>query len=88
MDFFRLDQLQEQFDFISEEELTNARRLRVIEYRSKGIAEFRNLSMVPANEHEILDSVFTMYERRKREKDALGDAAEQKVASGIISAHR
>lgn len=44
--------------------------------------------MVPANEHEILDSVFTMYERRKREKDALGDAAEQKVASGIISAHR
>lgn len=88
LDYFRLDQLQEQFDFLSDEEFENARRLKILEYRTKGIAEFRNLTMVPANEHEILDSAFTAYERRKREKDALGDAAEKKVADGALSAHR
>ena len=88
MDYFRLDQLQEQFDFISDEDFANARRLRILEYRTKGIAEFRNLTMVPANEHEILDSAFTAYERRKREKEELGEASDKKVAEGLLSAHR
>ncbi|XP_039261426.2 coiled-coil and C2 domain-containing protein 2A-like isoform X2 [Styela clava] len=88
MDYFRLDQLQQQFNFVTDEEMGQARRLRLLEYRATGISEFRNLSMVPANEHEILDSAFTAYERHKREKDALGEMGERKVAAGSLSAHR
>ena len=39
--------------------------------RHKEEEEFRNLAMVPPNDHEILDSAFTIYENRLKEKSSL-----------------
>lgn len=87
-DYFRLDQLQEEFNFVTDEELEASQRLRLLEYRYKEVMEFRNLRMVPAHDYEVLDSAFTVYERRLKEKVSLAEVGEKKVFAGTLSAHR
>ncbi|XP_058266424.1 coiled-coil and C2 domain-containing protein 2A isoform X2 [Hemibagrus wyckioides] len=66
-DYFRLEQLQEEFNFLSDEELDRSRRFRLLRLRSQEVAEFRHFKSVPSTEREISEKVFEDYERRLKE---------------------
>uniref|UniRef100_A0A4W4DTT0 C2 domain-containing protein n=1 Tax=Electrophorus electricus TaxID=8005 RepID=A0A4W4DTT0_ELEEL len=66
-DYFRLEQLQEEFNFPSDGELDRSRRFRLLRLRSQEVAEFRNLKAIPALEREISEKVFEDYECRLKE---------------------
>lgn len=57
-DYFRLEQLQEEFNFVTDEEFESSKRFRLLRLRNKGVAEFRNYKCVPALESEVSDKVF------------------------------
>ncbi len=57
-EYFRLEQLQEEFDFCTDDELHSNRRFRLLEYRAQDVPEFRNFNMVPAYEAEIRADIF------------------------------
>ncbi|XP_055044610.2 coiled-coil and C2 domain-containing protein 2A isoform X1 [Misgurnus anguillicaudatus] len=80
-EYFRLEQLQEEFNFLSEEELQCSRRFRLLRLRSQEVPEFRNFKCVPSVEREISDKVFQDYERRIKEGEII-DTQEH------IDAHR
>ncbi|XP_037397529.1 coiled-coil and C2 domain-containing protein 2A isoform X2 [Pygocentrus nattereri] len=80
-DYFRLEQLQEEFNFLSDEELQRSRRFRLLRLRSQEVAEFRHFKTIPATEREISEKVFEDYERRLKEGE-LVDTKEH------IDAHR
>ncbi|XP_076825165.1 coiled-coil and C2 domain-containing protein 2A-like isoform X2 [Clavelina lepadiformis] len=87
-DYFRLEQLQEEFNFIADEEFARMNRLRILQLRNEEVNEFRNMTMIPSQEHEVMDSAFTVYERRLREKDSLQVIADRKLDRGMMSEHR
>uniref|UniRef100_A0AAY4CGC1 C2 domain-containing protein n=1 Tax=Denticeps clupeoides TaxID=299321 RepID=A0AAY4CGC1_9TELE len=68
-DYFRLEQLQEEFNFVPDEELDKSRRFRLLRLRSQEVGEFRNYKNVPALEREVSDKVFQEYEKRLRERE-------------------
>ncbi|XP_030642577.1 coiled-coil and C2 domain-containing protein 2A [Chanos chanos] len=80
-DYFRLEQLQEEFNFVSHEELERSRRFRLLRLRSQEVAEFRHFKSVPSMEREISDKVFQDYEKRLKDGE-LVDTKEH------IDAHR
>ena len=55
---FRLEQLQEEFDFATDEEIEINRRYKLLQYREKEIPDFVNYKMIPANEKEVPQNVF------------------------------
>lgn len=57
-DYFRLEQLQEEFNFVRDEELQRSRRFRLLTLRSQEVAEFRNYKNIPAVEREVSEKVF------------------------------
>ncbi|KAJ8377128.1 hypothetical protein SKAU_G00077080 [Synaphobranchus kaupii] len=69
--YFRLEQLQEEFNFVSTEELQRSRRFRLLSLRSQDVAEFRNYKGVPAVEREVSDKVFQDYEKRLRDGEVI-----------------
>uniref|UniRef100_A0A8D3D0Z3 Coiled-coil and C2 domain containing 2A n=1 Tax=Scophthalmus maximus TaxID=52904 RepID=A0A8D3D0Z3_SCOMX len=70
-DYFRLEQLQEEFNFVTDEEFESSKRFRLLRLRNKGVAEFRNYKCVPALESEVSDKVFQDYEKRLKEEDII-----------------
>ncbi|XP_042326505.1 coiled-coil and C2 domain-containing protein 2A isoform X2 [Sceloporus undulatus] len=70
-DFFRLEQLQQEFNFVSDEEFNRSKRFRLLELRNSEVAEFRNYKCVPLLEREINEKIFLDYEKRLREKDVV-----------------
>ncbi|XP_052775366.1 coiled-coil and C2 domain-containing protein 2A-like isoform X2 [Mya arenaria] len=70
-EYFRLEQLMAEFDFVSEKELMDNRRFRLIQLRDEEVQEFRNYKMVPALEREVPKDAFAEYERKKREEQRL-----------------
>ena len=58
--FFRLEQLMEEFNFVSDDVIENSKRFRLIQLREKEIPEFRNFKMVPLVEKELNDNVFAV----------------------------
>ncbi|XP_030838722.1 coiled-coil and C2 domain-containing protein 2A isoform X2 [Strongylocentrotus purpuratus] len=73
-DYFRLEQLQQEFDFVTDEELETNRRFKLLQLREKEVEEFRNYKMVPAIEKEIAETFFEEYEMKlKKEEDGLVD---------------
>ncbi|XP_054458283.1 coiled-coil and C2 domain-containing protein 2A [Anoplopoma fimbria] len=66
-EYFRLEQLQEEFNFVSDEELERSKRFRLLRLRNQEVAEFRNYKCVPALEREVTDKVFQEYEKRLKE---------------------
>ncbi|KAK0134280.1 Coiled-coil and C2 domain-containing protein 2A [Merluccius polli] len=70
-EYFRLEQLQEEFNFATEEDLERSRRFRLLRLRSQEVAEFRNYRCVPALEREVTDKTFQEYERRLKEGDTI-----------------
>ena len=55
---FRLEQLQEEFNFATDEQIESSRRYRLLQYREREIAEFRNYKMVPVFDKEVSEDVF------------------------------
>ncbi|XP_053499289.1 coiled-coil and C2 domain-containing protein 2A isoform X3 [Ictalurus furcatus] len=84
-DYFRLEQLQEEFNFLSEEELERSRRFRLLRLRSQEVAEFRHFKSVPSTEREIPEKVFEDYERRLKEGE-LVDTKEHMDAHRALAA--
>lgn len=57
-DYFRLEQMQEEFNFMTDEELDSSKRFRLLKLRNRGVPEFRNYKMVPSFEREVTEKVF------------------------------
>lgn len=57
-DYFRLEQMQEEFNFVTDEELDRSKRFRLLQLRNRGVAEFRNYKFVPPLEQEVKDEAF------------------------------
>lgn len=57
-DFFRLEQLQQEFNFVSDEELNRSKRFRLLRLRSQEVPEFRNYKQIPVYDREIMEKVF------------------------------
>ncbi|XP_050933184.1 coiled-coil and C2 domain-containing protein 2A [Lates calcarifer] len=70
-EYFRLEQLQEEFNFVTDEELERSRRFRLLRLRNQEVAEFRNYKCVPALEREVTDKVFQDYEKRLKEGEII-----------------
>nr|XP_032806201.1 coiled-coil and C2 domain-containing protein 2A isoform X2 [Petromyzon marinus] len=84
-DYFRLEQLQEEFNFATEEEMSMSRRLHLLQMRSREVPEFRNYRLVPPLDREIPEKVFQEYEKKQREKDIV-DTTEQLIRYRAIAA--
>uniref|UniRef100_A0A8D0X7M3 C2 domain-containing protein n=1 Tax=Sus scrofa TaxID=9823 RepID=A0A8D0X7M3_PIG len=61
-DFFRLEQLQQEFNFVSDEELNRSKRFRLLRLRSQEVPEFRNYKQIPIYDREIMEKVFQVRE--------------------------
>uniref|UniRef100_A0A8C4EJ13 Coiled-coil and C2 domain containing 2A n=1 Tax=Dicentrarchus labrax TaxID=13489 RepID=A0A8C4EJ13_DICLA len=70
-EYFRLEQLQEEFNFVTDEELERSKRFRLLRLRNQEVAEFRNYKGVPALEREVTDKVFQDYEKRLKEGEII-----------------
>ncbi|XP_066136174.1 coiled-coil and C2 domain-containing protein 2A isoform X3 [Saccopteryx bilineata] len=70
-DFFRLEQLQQEFNFVSDEELNRSKRFRLLCLRSQEVPEFRNYKPIPAYDREIMEKVFQDYEKRLQDRNVI-----------------
>uniref|UniRef100_A0A8D1ZA42 C2 domain-containing protein n=1 Tax=Sus scrofa TaxID=9823 RepID=A0A8D1ZA42_PIG len=70
-DFFRLEQLQQEFNFVSDEELNRSKRFRLLRLRSQEVPEFRNYKQIPIYDREIMEKVFQDYEKRLRDRNVI-----------------
>ncbi|KAM4629790.1 coiled-coil and C2 domain-containing protein 2A [Polymixia lowei] len=70
-EYFRLEQLQEEFNFATDEELERSKRFRLLRLRNQEVAEFRSYKCVPALEREVTDKVFQEYEKRLKEGEMI-----------------
>lgn len=68
-EFFRLEQLQVEFDLISEADLNANRRFQMLTLRDNEVAEFRNAKLIAAFEREIPRDAFAEYEKKQREEE-------------------
>ncbi|XP_053161349.1 protein CC2D2B isoform X3 [Hemicordylus capensis] len=68
--YFRLEQLQEEFNFVTEEEIKNCKRFQLLQLRSLGQLGFYCFQQIPLHDREIPDSIFQKYEGQV-EKDVL-----------------
>ncbi|KAM4809986.1 coiled-coil and C2 domain-containing protein 2A [Rhinophrynus dorsalis] len=70
-EFFRLEQLQKEFNFVSDEELSRSKRFRLLQLRNQEVAEFRNYKPIPIKEREIPDKIFQDYEKKLHDQDVI-----------------
>ncbi|XP_051473843.1 coiled-coil and C2 domain-containing protein 2A isoform X2 [Apus apus] len=80
-DYFRLEPLQQEFNFVSDEEFNRSKRFRLLQLRNGEVAEFRNYKQVPLHEREISEKIFQDYEKRLQERDVID-------SKNVIDAHR
>ncbi len=66
---FRLDQLMQEFNFVSEEDLENNKRYRLITLRAQDEPEFRGLKLLPVDEKYVKRDTFDQYEKRKKREE-------------------
>uniref|UniRef100_A0A8C4RQR0 Coiled-coil and C2 domain containing 2A n=1 Tax=Erpetoichthys calabaricus TaxID=27687 RepID=A0A8C4RQR0_ERPCA len=65
--FFRLEELQEEFKFLKDNEFQKSKRFKLLELRNREVAEFRNYKKIPIMEREIPDKLLQEYEDRLKE---------------------
>ncbi|XP_048583350.1 coiled-coil and C2 domain-containing protein 2A isoform X3 [Nematostella vectensis] len=80
--YFRLNQLEGETEFVTQDELDRSRRVKLISLRDQGVPEFKNYKMIPARERDIPANVFEAYEKRQR-----GEQAEEETEDELC-AHR
>nr|XP_022316561.1 coiled-coil and C2 domain-containing protein 2A-like isoform X3 [Crassostrea virginica] len=68
-EFFRLEQLQEEFNFCEDETIEENKRFKLIYLRDSEVTEFKNYKMVPLLDRDIPRDTFTEYEKKKREEE-------------------
>lgn len=79
--YFRLNQLEEECEFVSQKEFAKSKRFKLIQLRDKGVPEFKNFKMIPTRDREIPDNIFEAYEKRQR-------GEEEEEAEDEISSHK
>ncbi|KAM6182264.1 protein CC2D2B [Erethizon dorsatum] len=60
--YFRLEQLQDEFNFVSEEEMKKSKRFQLLQLRNAGQLDIFLLQQMPLYDREIPDLVFQEYE--------------------------
>uniref|UniRef100_A0A1A7XKZ0 Coiled-coil and C2 domain containing 2A n=1 Tax=Iconisemion striatum TaxID=60296 RepID=A0A1A7XKZ0_9TELE len=70
-DYFRLEHLQDEFNFATDEEMEKSKRFRLLRLRHQGVPEFRNYKFVPAFSSETSDEVFKEYDKRLRDEEII-----------------
>lgn len=80
--YFRLNQLEEECEFVSQKEFAKSKRFKLIQLRDKGVTEFKNFKMIPSRDREIPDKVFDAYEKRMRGEQ------EEEESEDEISSHK
>ncbi|KAL9987685.1 hypothetical protein ACROYT_G002032 [Oculina patagonica] len=78
--YFRLNQLEEECEFVSQKEFTKSKRFKLIQLRDKGVPEFKNFKMIPSGDRDIPDNIFDAYEKRQR-----GEQEEEEAEDEIFS---
>lgn len=78
--YFRLNQLEEECEFVSQKEFARSKRFKLIQLRDKGVPEFKNLKMIPSRDREIPENIFEAYEKRLR-----GEQDEEETDDEIFS---
>ncbi|RXN02053.1 Coiled-coil and C2 domain-containing protein 2A [Acipenser ruthenus] len=55
---FRLEQFQEEFNFVTDEEFESSKRFRLLQLRNSEVSEFCGFKQIPLYDREIPDSIF------------------------------
>uniref|UniRef100_UPI00398F39FB protein CC2D2B-like n=1 Tax=Pristiophorus japonicus TaxID=55135 RepID=UPI00398F39FB len=64
-EYFRLEQMQEEFNFVTDKKLELSKRFRLLMLRSSGVPEYCSHKQVPPYEREISDNIFQEFESQK-----------------------
>lgn len=59
-EFFRLEQLQEEFNFCDDEAIDENKRFRLIYLRDSEVTEFKNYKMIPLLDRDIPRDTFAV----------------------------
>lgn len=59
--YFRLEQLQDEFNFVSEEEMKKSKRFQLLQLRNAGQLDVFLLQQIPLYDKEIPDLVFQVH---------------------------
>ncbi|XP_030060823.1 LOW QUALITY PROTEIN: protein CC2D2B [Microcaecilia unicolor] len=70
---FRFEQMQEEFNFLTEEEIAKSKRFQLLVLRNSEPSEFCHFQQIPLYDKEIPDSVFQEYEQQMEKDTPLVD---------------
>ncbi|XP_034876441.1 protein CC2D2B [Mirounga leonina] len=71
--YFRLEQLQDEFNFVSEEEMKKSKRFQLLQLRNAGQLDIFLLQQIPLYDKDIPDLVFQEYERQTEKDISISD---------------
>uniref|UniRef100_A0A8C6MR91 Coiled-coil and C2 domain containing 2B n=1 Tax=Mus spicilegus TaxID=10103 RepID=A0A8C6MR91_MUSSI len=71
--YFRLEQLQDEFNFVSEEEMKRSKRFQLLQLRNAGQLDLFLLQPMPLYDNEIPDIVFQEYESQAQKDIPISD---------------
>ncbi|XP_019357667.1 PREDICTED: coiled-coil and C2 domain-containing protein 2A-like [Gavialis gangeticus] len=71
--YFRLEQLQKEFNFVTEEEIKNCKRFQLLQLRNSGQLDSCYCWQIPMFDREIPDIVFQGYESRLKTEVSVTD---------------
>ncbi|XP_069876574.1 protein CC2D2B-like [Dipodomys merriami] len=71
--YFRLEKLQDEFNFVSEEEMKNCKRFQLLQLRNAGQLDTFLLQQIPLYDREIPELVFQEYESQVEKDMAISD---------------
>ncbi|XP_060245282.1 protein CC2D2B [Meriones unguiculatus] len=71
--YFRLEQLQDEFNFVSEEEMKRSKRFQLLQLRNAGQLDLFLLQQMPLYDREIPDIVFQEYESQAQRDISISD---------------
>ncbi|XP_047410349.1 protein CC2D2B [Sciurus carolinensis] len=72
-DYFRLEQLQDEFNFVSEEEMKKSKRFQLLQLRNAGQLDIFLLQQMPLYDREIPDLVSQEYESQVEKDISISD---------------
>uniref|UniRef100_A0A4W3JK96 Coiled-coil and C2 domain containing 2B n=1 Tax=Callorhinchus milii TaxID=7868 RepID=A0A4W3JK96_CALMI len=67
LQYFRLEQMQEEFNFVTDKEMEKSKRFLLLILRDSGVSEYSYFKQVPPYDKEIPDSIFQDVESQKDE---------------------
>ncbi|XP_059508917.1 protein CC2D2B-like [Stegostoma tigrinum] len=64
-EYFRLDQIQEEFNFVTDKNLELSKRFQLLMLRNSGVPEYCCFKQVPPYDKEISDNIFQEFESQR-----------------------